>query len=190
MMSLSNACYFPKYPHSSSLYPANSWFNQNNSIFLPISNIAGVGMEYGCANERLSFVDEVYDGRKMAFLFLGKLLEKELFPSSDAYQRLREIKNLKDNWNDNGAKEFSDALIDRVAIILGNVSEEPFVCPTACGSIQLEYEKEDGSYLEFEVYEKRIEVYMVDCKGKEDELILSGKAANSRLYQMVVDFYA
>ena len=62
---------------------------------------------------------------------------------------LSEIEKLKDNWNDNGASAFSSKLIEKCRGIVMQLASEPFICPTACGSIQFEYEKENGDYLEF-----------------------------------------
>lgn len=66
---------------------------------------------------------------------------------------------------------------------------EPFVCPTACGSIQFEYEKDNGDYLEFEIYEDRIEVYLDTLSDGEEEFNLQGISATDKMKQMVVDFY-
>lgn len=66
---------------------------------------------------------------------------------------------------------------------------EPFVCSTACGSIQFEYEKEDGEYLEFEIYEDRIEVFLETLSDGEKEYRLRGRSATDKMKQLVVDFY-
>ena len=69
------------------------------------------------------------------------------------------------------------------------LTAEHFICPTACGSIQFEYEKENGEYLEFEIYEDRIEFFSISQKGEEQEETFLGKSAAERMKQMVVDFY-
>lgn len=102
---------------------------------------------------------------------------------------LDDIKKLTDNWNDNNAKAFSPILIDKCRRILDDLVAEPFVCPTARGSIQFEYEKDDGKYLEFEIFEDRIEVYCDMLTGEVQEEILSGTLAINRMRQLVVDFY-
>lgn len=102
---------------------------------------------------------------------------------------LSEIEKLKDNWNDNGASAFSSKLIEKCRGIVMQLASEPFICPTACGSIQFEYEKENGDYLEFEIYEDRIECFL-DTSGGEQEFNLHGISATDRMKQMVVDFYA
>lgn len=102
---------------------------------------------------------------------------------------LDDIMDLKDNWNDNGAKCFSRQLVEKCRTIVNDLVVEPFICPTACGSIQFEYEKEDGDYLEFEVFENRIEVFSDTKENGERELDLKGIAATDKMKQMVVDFY-
>ena len=49
--------------------------------------------------------------------------------------------------------------------------------------------KETGEYLEFEIYEDRIEFFSISQKGEEQEETFLGKSAAERMKQMVVDFY-
>lgn len=102
---------------------------------------------------------------------------------------LNNILKLESNWNDNGAQGFSIRLVEKCRRILNQSVAEPFICPTACGSIQFEYEKDNGEYLEFEIYEDRIEVYRETLMNGEEEISLCGIAANNKMRQMVVDFY-
>lgn len=79
--------------------------------------------------------------------------KKELYNN---LKKLKEISDLKDNWNDNNAKKFSPELIFVVKNILENIVEQPEIFPTANNSIQMEYELIDNSYLEFEIFEDKI----------------------------------
>lgn len=79
--------------------------------------------------------------------------KKELYNN---LKKLKEISDLKDNWNDNNAKKFSPELISIVKNILENIAEQPEIFPTANNSIQMEYELIDNSYLEFEIFEDKI----------------------------------
>lgn len=106
-----------------------------------------------------------------------------------ANNALDDILHLEYNWNDNGAQVFSVKLVERCRRIVNQLVAEPFVCPTACGSIQFEYEKDNGDYLEFEIYEDRIEVYAESLVNGEEETTLYGITANDKMKQMVVDFY-
>ena len=59
-------------------------------------------------------------------------------------------------WNGYGAKSFDKNLIDSVENIIENVHVQPGIYPTDRNSIQLQYELEDKSYLEFEVFKDKI----------------------------------
>ena len=63
------------------------------------------------------------------------------------------ISELKDNWNEYGAHAFSKGLIDRCRNILHQLPVQPKVYPTACESIQFEWETADGRYMDVEVPE-------------------------------------
>lgn len=101
---------------------------------------------------------------------------------------LNEIAELDKNWNGNGANPFSAGLIKKCRKILMQLAEEPFICPTACGSVQFEYEKENGEYLEFEIYEDRIEVFWAK-DSKEKEYKLQSNNATNEMKQLVENFY-
>ena len=107
----------------------------------------------------------------------------------EAIAALRKIKKLKDNWNSNSASSFSTKLIEKCREITMQLDSEPFICPTACGSIQFEYENENGDYLEFEIYEDRIEVFLDTQSDGEKEFTLQGISAIDEMKQTVVDFY-
>lgn len=102
---------------------------------------------------------------------------------------LDEISKLKDNWNNNGAKAFSAKHIKICRDILNSLTIEPFVSPTACDSIQFEYEKDNGDYLEFEIYEDRIEVYEEKENQEPKDWVMSNDKYLNKIRQMVVDFY-
>ena len=74
-----------------------------------------------------------------------------------------DILALKDNWNDNDAEAFEPDFVSRVRDLSKKLKKEPFVAPTACNSIQLEYENENG-YLEFEIFEDCI--YIFQCNNE------------------------
>ena len=76
-------------------------------------------------------------------------------------EKLNLFLELKDNWNDNNVKPFTSKLIEKVKLIISNVDYQPYIFPTACNSIQLEYEMENGNYLEFEIFENSIKVFQV-----------------------------
>lgn len=74
---------------------------------------------------------------------------------------LQNISNLPNNWNNNGAKSFPACLIQKCKDIVDQLSVKPLITPTACDSIQFEYELDNGDYLEFEIYEDKIVCYQI-----------------------------
>jgi 2-phospho-L-lactate transferase/gluconeogenesis factor (CofD/UPF0052 family) len=87
---------------------------------------------------------------------------------TDHLNKLDQIALLEEGWNGNGAKAFETELIDKVKRMIAALQQKPEVFPTACDSIQLEFEKEDGSYLEIEVSSQdSCQVFEMDANGKE-----------------------
>lgn len=76
------------------------------------------------------------------------------------------FKTLQKGWNDNNAEPFDLQLIQKVKSIISIISPQPDVFPTACNSIQLEYEMENGNYLEFEIFTDNIKAFQI-IDGKE-----------------------
>lgn len=83
-------------------------------------------------------------------------------------KKLDQIAHLEDGWNGSAAKAFEKGLISKIRRIVTTLELQPEVFPTACNSVQFEYEKEDGSYLEIEINsEDTWEVFEIDSDGKE-----------------------
>ena len=83
-------------------------------------------------------------------------------------KKLDEIASLPDNWNGNGAETFDKRLISRVRGLITALEIQPEIFPTACDSIQMEYDKEDGSYLEIEInLDDTWEVFQINENGEE-----------------------
>lgn len=162
-------------------YAMNGLFERLEDIFELRSGIKSSAVGYN--SEKYERLGKIYS---MAYTKINSL-EKNYVKADAA---LSEIEKLKDDWNDNGASAFSSKLIERCRGIVVQLASEPFICPTACGSIQFEYEKENGDYLEFEVYEDRIECFMDTLSGGEEGFNLQGVSAVDKMKQMVVDFYA
>ncbi len=71
-------------------------------------------------------------------------------------EKLNKISQYENNWNGYGAKPISQQLIFQVKDLLNNLKTQPDLFPTACESIQLEYEDDDGNYLEIELFDNNI----------------------------------
>ena len=103
-------------------------------------------------------------------------------------KKLEAIAHLEDNWNANGAKAFADSLIAKVRNLVMFLEIQPEVFPTACESLQLEYDKADGSHLEIELNESEsAEVFLVDDSGCES--VISISASIEAINKVVSDFY-
>ena len=101
-------------------------------------------------------------------------------------KKLRDIANLKDNWNQHQAKAFSSELIEKCQLFLNELTVPPFITPTACNSIQFEWNKENGDYLEFEIFEEKIEFFILTRKGEEKEFLLE---KNQNPNQLLKEFF-
>lgn len=84
---------------------------------------------------------------------------------------LDSYRKLKDDWDGNDAPGFCDktALIKFCKEVIINVGyQQPNIYPTSRGSIELEYEKDNGEYLEFEIFgEERIISFLI-CSNQEE----------------------
>lgn len=102
--------------------------------------------------------------------------------------KLEQIAKLENGWNGEDARAFSDALIMNVRNILIGLKIQPEVFPTACDTIQIEYEREDGSYLEFEIAEDgKAKVFAIDSKGSELSSVIN--ATVQEISKVVASFY-
>ena len=77
-------------------------------------------------------------------------------PKEQNLIRLDEIAKLEENWNGYGAKAFSQELIGKCKDIINNLEFQPKIFPTGRKSVQFQYELEDRSYLEFEIFEDKV----------------------------------
>ena len=86
---------------------------------------------------------------------------------SKGFSQLDYISNLSKNWNRNNADSFSKNLIKKCKIILQSLEYEPNIFLTSRDSIQFEYEKPNGEYLEFEIYDESIKFFKIDKNQNE-----------------------
>lgn len=117
----------------------------------------------------------------------------ELFDMNDTkkkenLKRLAEISCLEYDWNCNEAEPFDMKLIEKCRYIINRISMQPDIFPTACDSIQLEYNFSDGRYLEFEVLDDQIEVYLIKKDGEEIEMVLEDEYMEE-MNRLVEQFY-
>ena len=75
--------------------------------------------------------------------------------------KLKAISELQDNWDGYGAAPLVNSVIIDANDFLLKLLKQPEIFPTADGTIQMEYEKDNGDYLEIQFSDKpTCEVYM------------------------------
>lgn len=132
-------------------------------------------------------------GKPVRQILLDKLrretVEKDFSPElKNNLLKLNEIKSLKRNWNGNKAKPIAKYLVNKTKYLIINLNKQPQIFPTANDSIQLEYDGENKSYLEFQVTKKnQISYYKVDKNGNEDAGLLP--ATSFAINNFVKEFY-
>ena len=105
-------------------------------------------------------------------------------------KRLEDIARLGNDWNGYGATKFTAALILKCEKIIEKLSYQPEIYPTGRKSIQFQYELNDKSYLEFEIYEDKIMCLMVPKRvySKAVEMQLTD-SQEKRIGEIVDEFY-
>lgn len=78
-------------------------------------------------------------------------------------QRLICMTQFEDNWNGYGAKPINPKAIETAKLLVELFNPTPEVTPTARGTVQLEWETDNG-YLELEIYENKINILNLDSK--------------------------
>uniref|UniRef100_UPI0040577811 hypothetical protein n=1 Tax=Acetatifactor sp. TaxID=1872090 RepID=UPI0040577811 len=70
--------------------------------------------------------------------------------------RINDIRKLEDNWNGYDSKAINDTVIAMAEEVIRSISYQPKLYPTGRDSIQMQYELNDRSYLEFEIFADKI----------------------------------
>lgn len=100
---------------------------------------------------------------------------------------LSEIGQFQDNWNQYGAKKFSQELIFKCLQIVSSaeLKFQPDIFPTGRQSIQLEYEPDVNNYFEIEVFDNNIKMYhrSFDKKIKMENLSIEDTIRELNAFQ-------
>lgn len=93
---------------------------------------------------------------------------------NDSLAKIQEIANLPKNWNGYESKPIPPLVIERATEVVKGLGAlpQPFIAPTADQEIQLEWEKEDGLYLEVLIHggnSKEYSVYFCQYRDYFDE---------------------
>lgn len=73
--------------------------------------------------------------------------------------RIKEISELKENWNDNGAEPFSKDVLKECRQLLNDLPYPMEIFPVADGSVQFE---NDSGNISFKVYADRLTLFWID----------------------------
>ena len=103
---------------------------------------------------------------------------------------VKEIAYLTKDWDGYGAEMFSEALIQKCRNILRCLKFQPQIFPTGRQSIQFQYELEDRSYLEFEIFEEKT-IYLLVPKRiySNAETAELSSDEEARIKEMTDSFY-
>lgn len=84
-------------------------------------------------------------------------------------KKLEIISKLESGWNYYYADPIPTSMIDIMKDMLPKLKIQPEIFPLACGSIQFEYEKDNGDYLEFKMlHGGLLEMYVIiDCDDSD-----------------------
>jgi len=90
-----------------------------------------------------------------------KVQLKSILKKIENFNKIHEYSQLKHDWNHNGAEAFEQEVISLSWEKVNELEIQPEIFPTACGSVQFEYENSNKDYLEFEIYKDRIEAFKI-----------------------------
>lgn len=85
---------------------------------------------------------------------------------------IENIEKLCQNWNGYDADPISNIVIHNSKMAVEKLYHQPYIYPTACDSVQFEYKKINGEYLEIEIFEDKMCIFVVDENGAEREEML------------------
>lgn len=129
------------------------------------------------------------------FMKLNKISHNQLCEDITLLQKNNQIKlthifDLKDDWNGYGAKPIPPSIIYKCASLMNELVCQPKIYPTGRESIQFEYEKDNGEYLEFEFFSDKMIVFAISETGEEAELSIPLKADLVNIMNSYIDgFY-
>ncbi len=123
---------------------------------LPVKNALLLGNRIGMETwrERTVSSDDVRD---IVYYYNGRTKncsrDRKRF---DNLERLYDIAQLKTNWDGENSEKIPESVIRNTKTFIENICRQPVIFPTGRQSIHMQYELEDTSYMEFEIFEDTI----------------------------------
>ena len=131
--------------------------------------------------QRIAESDSVYTGCSISYAG-----DASMEVNVKSIKKLRSFMDLPDDWNGYGAKQFSKDYICFAEYLLENLPIEAQVYPISDGRVQFEFDKDDGSYLEFEINrDKTVSVFEILPDDSEREYT----AKSEEITRIVKQFY-
>lgn len=96
--------------------------------------------------------------------------------------KLRTYSNLPLGWNIGTARPTGTNVIQRVADILPDMIYQPEMFPTGRNSVQFEYEKDNGEYLEIEIFNDHYEILVGNENDEREYTTLHRAVVVSQIY--------
>lgn len=136
------------------------------------------------SKEMIDNTAEYREGTSIKY-FGGTVISSDLGKNVN---RVRSFAGLKDGWDGETGKKFSIVFLDSIVDLLKKLTDQPEVFPISDGSIQLEYETEQGDYLEFEISEeKSVTMFCLDLEGNSTQRVFEFDA--DKINKQVAQFY-
>ena len=102
--------------------------------------------------------------------------------------KLKMIQNL--HLGEDKSITFSEEFVNSISNLLISLTYQPKVFPNFRGNIQLEYEEDNGKYLEIEITpDMKMNIFKIDDEGNEYENDIFIDANINEIIQEVKDFY-
>lgn len=119
---------------------------------------------------------------------LGGVCVMNTYDLNENIETLESFLTLPENWNDNGAMPPSKELVNKMKGIVSVLPIQPEIFLTARDSIQFQYEKDNGDYLEFELFEDgKLGMFKIDSNNNEENKTI--KADIEFIIKVVDEFY-
>lgn len=141
-----------------------------------VNQFAEISIEQEAIKDEISNLRKIYSENYQ----LRKKLEN--------INNLLSFKKFQANWNGYDAQPFAENVIQKSIEFINSpkLRFQPSVFPTARESIQFEYEKPNGNYLEIEIFEDKYSAYLeIDKKEYEKDSI-----SLDEIIKLVDEFYS
>ena len=177
----SNQCFLSEKTVSSFYYDVNSGRKAVSAVLSCLSNMHN---SFQCLHNSNS-------GEDIPSVEITIVMREDAnMPKAQNLYRLDQIAKLEDDWNGYGSKAFSKELVEKCKDIISTLELQPKIFPTGRQSIQFQYELEDRSYLEFEIFGGKISCLEVPKRKYSDSRTFEFPISEiKRVKEIVKEFY-